>query len=57
VALQGVQKALGDSGMVPDITVEGLNLGHFSAGKTSVATRVKILRDLFRVRAARGLAS
>jgi hypothetical protein len=29
--------------MVPDITVESLNLGRFGAGKTSVATRIKIL--------------
>ena len=57
VASQGVQKALGGSGMVPDITVESLNLGRFGAGKTSVATRIKILRDFFRVRAARSLAS
>ena len=33
VASQGVQKALGDSDMVPDITVESLNLGRFGAGK------------------------
>jgi len=39
------------------ITVESLNLGRFGAGKTSVATRIKILRDFFRVRAARGFAS
>ena len=58
VAPRGVQKALGgSSGMVPDITLEGLNLGRFGTGKTSVATRVKILRDFFRVRAACGLAS
>ena len=43
--------------MVPDTTMESLNLGRFGAGKTSVATRVKILRDFFRVRAACGLAS
>jgi hypothetical protein len=35
VAPQGVQKALGGSSMVPDITVESLNLGCFGAGKTS----------------------
>jgi len=56
VAPQGVQKALGGSGMVPE-SLESLNLGRFGAGKTSVATRIKILRDFFRVRAARGLAS
>lgn len=35
VAPQGVQKALGGSNMVLDITVESLNLGRFGAGKTS----------------------
>ena len=47
MAPQGVQKALGGSSMVPDIMVESLNLRRFGAGKTSAATRVKILRDFF----------
>ena len=48
----GRSKALGGSGMVPDVTVPVL-----AQEETSVATRVKILRDFFRVRVACGLAS
>lgn len=33
VAPQGVQKALGGSGMVPDITVESLTWGVLARGK------------------------
>ena len=39
VAPQGVQKALGGSGMVPDITVESLNLGRFSAEKNECSDK------------------
>jgi len=47
VAPQGVQKAVGWFWHGAGHTVESLNLGRFGAGKTSVATRIKILRDFF----------